>query len=137
MLTTYSTDAGRPTDEQLRILDLYADQAARLIEVKQSEIALRLSKLDLETQVSDGEQKLRDITAKLATVEERERSALASELHDYLAQLLTLGHIKLQLAQQSLDSSPRQTERYMRETGGSAAAFHKIHRARCGPNSLT
>ena len=51
VLTTYSTDAGKPTDEQLRILDLYADQAARIIEVKQSEIALRLSKLDLETQV--------------------------------------------------------------------------------------
>ena len=128
MLTTYSTDAGRPTDEQLRILDLYADQAARLIEVKQSEIALRLSKLDLETQVSDGEQKLRDITAKLATVEERERRALASELHDYLAQLLTLGHIKLQLAQQSLDSSPRQTERYMRETA--EALQHSIKYAR-------
>ena len=128
VLTTYSTDAGRPTDEQLRILDLYADQAARLIEVKQSEIALRLSKLDLETQVSDGEQKLRDITAKLATVEERERRALASELHDYLAQLLTLGHIKLQLAQQSLDSSPRQTERYMRETA--EALQHSIKYAR-------
>ena len=51
VLTTYSTDAGKPTDEQLRILDLYADQAARIIEVKQSEMALRLSKLDLETQV--------------------------------------------------------------------------------------
>lgn len=128
VLTTYSTNAGRPSDEQLRILDLYADQAARLIEVKQSEIALRLSKLDLETQVSDGEQKLRDISAKLATVEERERRALASELHDYLAQLLTLGHIKLQLAQQSLDSSPRQTERYMRETA--EALQHSIKYAR-------
>jgi len=128
VLTTYSTDAGKPTDEQLRILDLYADQAARIIEVKQSEIALRLSKLDLETQVVDGEQKLRDIAAELATVEERERRALASELHDYLAQLLTLGHIKLQLAQQSLDSSPRQTERYMRETA--EALQHSIKYAR-------
>jgi signal transduction histidine kinase len=61
-------------------------------------------------------------------VEERERRALASELHDYLAQLLTLGHIKLQLAQQSLDSSPRQTERYMRETA--EALQHSIKYAR-------
>jgi len=128
VLTTYSTDAGRPTDEQLRILDLYADQAARLIEVKQSEITLRLSKLELETQVSDGEHRLRDIAAKLATVEERERRALASELHDYLVQLLTLGHIKLKLAQQSLDSSPGQTERYMRETA--EALQHSIKYAR-------
>lgn len=128
VLTTYSTDAGKATDEQLRVLDLYADQAARTIEVKQSEIALRLSKLDLETQVSDGEQKLRDFAAKLATVEERERRALASELHDYLAQLLTLGHIKLKLAQQSLAASPRQTERYMRETA--EALQHSIKYAR-------
>ena len=128
VLTTYSTDAGKPTDEQLRILDLYADQAARIIEVKQSEMALRLSKLDLETQVIDGEQKLRDIAAELVTVEERERRTLASELHDYLAQLLTLAHIKLKLAQQFLDTSPRQSERYMRETA--EALQHSITYAR-------
>jgi signal transduction histidine kinase len=128
VLTTYSTDAGKPTDEQLRILDLYADQAARIIEVKQSEMALRLSKLDLETQVVDGEQKLRDIAAELVTVEERERRALASELHDYLAQLLTLAHIKLKLAQQFLSTSPRQSERYMRETA--EALQHSITYAR-------
>jgi signal transduction histidine kinase len=128
VLTTYSTDAGKPTDEQLRILDLYADQAARIIEVKQSEMALRLSKLDLETQVIDGEQKLRDIAAELVTVEERERRALASELHDYLAQLLTLAHLKLKLAQQFLSTSPRQSERYMRETA--EALQHSITYAR-------
>ena len=128
VLTTYSTDAGKPTDEQLRILDLYADQAARIIEVKQSEMALRLSKLDLETQVIDGEQKLRDIAAELVTVEERERRTLASELHDYLAQLLTLAHIKLKLAQQFLGTSPRQSERYMRETA--EALQHSITYAR-------
>jgi len=127
-LTTYSTDAGKPTDEQLRILDLYADQAARIIEVKQSEMTLRLSKLDLETQVVDGEHKLRDIAAELVTVEERERRALASELHDYLAQLLTLAHMKLQLAQQYLGNSPRQSERYMRETA--EALQHSIKYAR-------
>ena len=116
VLTTYSREAGVPTDEQLRILDLYADQAAHIIEVKQKETALRLSKRDLETQVVEGEHKLRDIAAELAITEERERRALASELHDYLAQLLTLGHIKLKLAQQFLGSSPAQSERYMQET---------------------
>jgi signal transduction histidine kinase len=116
VLTTYSREAGVPTDEQLRILDLYADQAGRIIEVKQKETELRLNKLDLETQVIEGEQRLRDIAAELAITEERERRALASELHDYLAQLLTLGHIKLKLAQQFLGSSPGQSERYMQET---------------------
>lgn len=116
VLTTYSREAGMPTDEQLRILDLYADQAARIIEVKQKETELRLSKQDLESQVLEGEQKLRDITAELAITEDRERRALASELHDYLAQLLTLGKMKLKLAQQFLGPSPIQSERYMQET---------------------
>jgi len=116
VLTTYSREAGVPTDEQLRILDLYADQAARIIEVKRKETELRLSNLDLESQVVEGEERLRDIAAELAITEERERRALASELHDYLAQLLTLGQIKLKLAQQFLGSSPRQSERCMQET---------------------
>jgi GAF domain-containing protein len=51
VLTTYARDAGRPTDEQLRILDLYANQAARIIEVKRNESELRSNKLDLESQV--------------------------------------------------------------------------------------
>lgn len=128
LLTTYSAASGKPTDEQLRILDLYADQAARIIEVKQRETELRLSKQDLETQVVDSEQKLRDIVAELATTEERERRALASELHDYLAQLLTFGHMKLKLAQQFLNDSPRQSERYMQETA--EALQHSLQYAR-------
>ena len=116
VLTTYSQKGRMPTDEQLLILDLYADQAARIIEVKQKETELRLNKQDLESQVLEREQTLRDIIAELAITEERERRALASELHDYLAQLLTLGKMKLKLAQQFLGSSPVQSERYMQET---------------------
>ena len=116
VLTTYAREAGKPSDEQLRILDLYAEQAAHIIEVKQKERELRLSKQDLETQVVESEEKLREIAAELAITEERERHAIASELHDYLAQLLTLGNMKLKLAQQFLGPSPAQSERYMQET---------------------
>jgi signal transduction histidine kinase len=49
-------------------------------------------------------------------MEHRERRALASELHDYLAQLLTLGHLKLKLAQKFLGSSPGRSQRYIQET---------------------
>lgn len=116
VLTTYGREPGVPSDEQLCILDLYADQAARIIEVKRKETELRSKKRDLETQVVTGEQKLRDLAGELAMTEDRERRALASELHDYLTQLLTLGHIKLKLAQQFLSPSQGQSERYMQET---------------------
>ena len=116
VLTTYGRDPGVPSDEQLRILDLYADQAARIIEVKRREREWRSNKRDLESQVVRGEQKLRDLAGELELTEDRERRALASELHDYLTQLLTLGHIKLKLAQRFLGPSPGQSERYMEET---------------------
>jgi signal transduction histidine kinase len=77
---------------------------------------LRRHKRDLESQLFTGEQKLRDLAGELALTEDRERRALASELHDYLTQLLTLGHIKLKLAQQFVSASPGQSERYMQET---------------------
>lgn len=116
VLTTYACDAGVPTEEQLRMLDLYADQAARIIEVKRKEADLSLNKLDLEAQVLSGENKLREQAAELAMTEHRERRALSSELHDYLAQLLTLGKLKLRLAQQFLGSSPDRSESYILET---------------------
>lgn len=82
VLTTYARDAGVPTEEQLRMLDLYADQAARIIEVKRKEAELSLSKLDLEAQVLSGEHRLRELAAELTITEHRERRALSSELHD-------------------------------------------------------
>ena len=40
------------------------------------------------------QERVRSLSAKLDLVEQRERKQLAEELHDYLAQLLVLGHMK-------------------------------------------
>lgn len=116
VLTTYGREPGAPSEEQFTILDLYADQAARIIEVKRKQTELQAKKHDLESQVVRSRHKLQDLASELALTESRERRALASELHDYLTQLLTLGHIKLKLAQKFLGPSPGQSERYMQET---------------------
>ena len=56
----------------------------------------------LERQVAErssdlerSQEHVRSLSAKLDLVEQRERKQLAGELHDYLAQLLVLGHMKV------------------------------------------
>lgn len=112
VLSTYSSRARVPSQEEFRLFDLYIRHAERIIETKYNEETLRREKVHLERQVvanqqqiCDSEKRLRDVLSDLAVAEERERRQLASELHDYLAQILTLGQIKLKLAQQSLGLS--------------------------------
>ena len=47
------------------------------------------------TELERSQQNLQSILAQLDLVEERERKQLATDLHDYLAQLLVLGHMKV------------------------------------------
>lgn len=122
VLSTYSSRAWVPSQEEFRLLDLYARHAERILEAKHAENTLRRDKETLERrivsdqqQISETEQRLREVMSDLAVTEERERRQLASELHDYLAQILTLGQMKLKLAQQSLGRSPRKSERFMEE----------------------
>jgi signal transduction histidine kinase len=56
----------------------------------------------LERQVAErssdlerSQENVRSLSAKLDLVEQRERKQMAAELHDYLAQLLVLGHMKV------------------------------------------
>jgi signal transduction histidine kinase len=88
-----------------------------------NEHRLRRTNLDLEHQVSskhlelsDKGEKLRGIISQLANTEERERRQLATELHDYLAQLLTLARMKINQADQHAYRSAGDSHRYMRET---------------------
>lgn len=83
---------------------------------KKAEAALRNLTVQLEQRVaertkelSDSQQRLRDLASELNLAEQRERRRLAAELHDYLAQLLVVGRIKLSQALQRLGSnSPRE-----------------------------
>ena len=91
--------------------------------LRMNEHRLRRTNLDLEHQVSskhlelsDKGEKLRGIISQLANTEERERRQLATELHDYLAQLLTLARMKINQADQHAYRSAGDSHRYMRET---------------------
>ncbi|MEO8340269.1 MAG: ATP-binding protein [Nitrospirota bacterium] len=50
--------------------------------------------------------RLRALASELTLTEQRERKRLAGELHDYLAQMLALGRIKLGQLRQMLDATP-------------------------------
>ena len=56
------------------------------------------------------------LVSELAVTEANERRHLAAELHDYVAQLLTLAQIKLSLAQRSMSQAPGKSEQYIQET---------------------
>jgi signal transduction histidine kinase len=91
--------------------------------LRRNEERLRRVTVDLEQQVvtkhhelSDKEERLRLLMYELAATEERERRQLAAELHDYLAQLLTLARMKLKQAQQNLYRSPEENNRFIVQT---------------------
>jgi signal transduction histidine kinase len=91
--------------------------------LRKNENKLRRANLDLEHQMvskhqelSDKEANLRGIMTQLAVTEERERRQLAVELHDYLAQLLTLARMKNKQAQQFVYRSAGESNRYLTET---------------------
>jgi signal transduction histidine kinase len=91
--------------------------------LRRNENALRRTNLDLEQQViskrqelSEKEERLQGLMHQLAATEERERRELAAELHDYLAQLLTLARMKIKLAQQNMHRSGTKSQRFVAET---------------------
>ena len=71
-------------------------------ELKQTEEELRRLNDELEARVEDrtrelvaSQERLRSLAAELSLTEQRERQRVATDLHDYLAQLLALSMIKL------------------------------------------
>jgi signal transduction histidine kinase len=91
--------------------------------LRQNEKALRRANEDLaqevgtkRQQLSDKEERLRGLMYELATLEERERRELAEELHDYLAQLLTLARMKMKQAGQQVYRSVSECARFIVET---------------------
>ncbi len=81
---------------------------------KRAEEALRRLNADLEQRITDrtrdlvaSNHRLQALASELTLAEQRERKRLASELHDYLAQILALGRIKMsQLRQKVSVESP-------------------------------
>ncbi len=99
-------DAGRPpnvagdrlrdANEQLTLTSLQAQQRAEDSEQSyQDEARVLLKK----------QEDWRRLASELMLTEQRERKSLATELHDYLAQMLVLGRLKIGQAQQRLASA--------------------------------
>lgn len=70
MFTLYWANLHTPTEEELRLLDLYVQPAARLIERHAAENAIRLSESRLEAEVADLES-LRQLAIRVATISDR------------------------------------------------------------------
>ncbi len=91
--------------------------------LRKNEGVLRRANMDLKHEVTRGrreiskrEERLHGVLDQLAATEERERRQLAAELHDHLAQLLTLTRMKMKQAQQSLPRSIRTAEQYIAQS---------------------
>jgi signal transduction histidine kinase len=80
---------------------------------KRAEEALRRLNADLEQRVTErtrdlvaSNHRLQALASELTLAEQRERKRLASELHDYLAQILALGRIKMSQLRQKVTEQP-------------------------------
>jgi PAS domain S-box-containing protein len=111
VLSTHFKEPHRPSQRVLRFTDLYARQAADMIELKLTEKKLRTSEKKLqslnETLEERVEQRtssllayqkqLRSLASQLSKAEEQERHRLASDLHDNLGQMLAVVKMNVEL----------------------------------------
>jgi len=104
----YRDEEGQP----IRMVGLLQDITPR----RQAEEALRQLTAELEQRVVlrteellESEGRLRALSRELNLAEQRERRRLATDLHDYLAQLLVLGRIKLAQAKRGELPEPGMT----------------------------
>ena len=90
--------------------------------LRKNEARLQRANVDLHDQIAiehqqllQREQKLHGLTLQLAITEERERQQLAAELHDYLAQLLTLARMKVKQARPGVSSTAPASNQYLEQ----------------------
>jgi PAS domain S-box-containing protein len=95
------------TAEEIGLAQAIAGTLALGIERKMAEQALLRLTEELESRVEErtrelvsSQERLRALASELSLAEQRERQRLATDLHDYLAQLLALSKIKLGQAKQ-------------------------------------
>ncbi len=124
MISTHWRTVHCPSERDLRLFDVLVRQAADLIDRKQVMDALRESEArfrglndELEQRVvertqelMESQERLRALAAEFNLTEHRERTRLATELHDHLAQMLIYGRMKLAQVKQIPDLIPRCTE---------------------------
>ncbi|MBI4697088.1 MAG: PAS domain S-box protein [Gammaproteobacteria bacterium] len=97
--------------------------SADVTERKHMEEALLSSNVELEARVLERTRELRELTVDTALAEERERQAIARDLHDDLGQLLHVAKIKLDtLARMVVDNRTRLLAREVDDLVGDASA---------------
>lgn len=111
LVSTHFESPHRPTEQDMRRLDLYVRQAADFIQRCKIEEALlqtderlramagnldgqvraRTAELEIRnTEVSEQSERLRDLSARLLQAQDDERRRIARELHDSVGQFLTV-----------------------------------------------
>jgi signal transduction histidine kinase len=94
IISTYFRQPHRPSDDVLQMTDLYARQAAEMIESKQGEVALRKY-----------QEELQELTTRLIEAQEIQSKHLARELHDVFSQrLAAIGMELTRLGETALQS---------------------------------
>jgi signal transduction histidine kinase len=123
VLSTYWSGPYRSSVNDFQLLDLYAHQAERILLHKRNEERLYQATETLERSVTrkqvllmERDARLAKLMSELLLTEERERRELAAELHDSLAQLLSLAKMKLSLVRASLVRPAEKAEQYVQET---------------------
>ncbi len=101
-------------EDDVKFLQTMANILAAAIHRKHIEIQLQSLTQSLEQRVVERtqtlvghQQRLRQLSSELILTEHRERRRIATELHDYLGQLLVVGKIKISQLQQIDLSSPQ------------------------------
>ncbi|MBX3300700.1 MAG: response regulator [Nitrospira sp.] len=110
----------RVAERTAKLEEVNEQLAQELMERKQIELRLRRHEATLERRVAArtkqlerSHTRLQRLVAELTLTEQRERKQLASELHDYLAQLLVVSKLKIaQLCRNPLD---KKTERLLQD----------------------
>jgi PAS domain S-box-containing protein len=106
MISTHFRDRHRPSDDELRMADLYAREVAELIEHKQREAALL-----------DDQKELQELTTRLIDAQELQGKHLARELHDVVSQQLAVVGMEIaRLAREPFDSIGARNAGLMRLT---------------------
>jgi signal transduction histidine kinase/DNA-binding NarL/FixJ family response regulator len=123
MLNNHFSYPHRPTEDELRFLDLLARMAADLIDRKQADDELRESHIELERHVAlrtaeldaknvelqERADQLARLASEITLAEEQERHRLAQVLHDHLQQILVAAKLELSVLSRKVTDKEHQT----------------------------
>ncbi len=100
------SEQSRQPDDRLREANEHLTLAALRAQEEAEESTRRYSReAELNATLLKKQQQLRWLASELTLAEQRERKRLAAELHDYLAQMMVLGRLKIGQARKKLTTA--------------------------------